>query len=257
MTEPVFPEFNTDGYDDDELLHFQQIINDLGDIRMKAIKTAIKDKYTQYYKKLIDEEQYEHFPGCCRYELQKVHKLKKKADTITDMKQGNNSHCFYTINFKPDSQNIEEIQKVMTDFTEKCKFVKDDYIYSIEQRSEDMATAGQGAHVHILFKKGDNAPSKIERAFKGKFFDKYVANCAALDYRYITEDKVTDKLEYIMGIKKKDKMPKVLIDRKWRKEHIGNDLWTSKNRPYQEKFEFAQEHDPILSKNGLNCVSYR
>lgn len=228
-TEPNFPIFDPSKYDDEELSEFHKIMGDLSDIKLKAIKTAIKDKYTQYYKKLIDEEQYEHFPSYCGDELKKLHTLKKKADNITDIKQGNNSHCFFTINFKPDCQDFENIEEVMTDFTTKCKFVKDDFAYAIEQRSEEIDSAGQGAHVHILFKKGDNAPSKIERAFKSKFFDKYVGNPAHLDYRYITLDKINEKLQYICGVKKKDKMPKVFVDREHRVNVKVKDIYFTKN----------------------------
>lgn len=215
--EVVFPKFDMSEYDDDDIEEFQKMINELRDIKHKAIKTAIKDKYTQYYKKLIDEEMYEQFPGYCGEELQRLHKVKQKADNITDVKQGNNTHCFFTINFKEDQQNMENIHEVMEDFTKKSSFVKDDYAYAIEQRSEEMEHAGKGSHVHILFKKGSNAPSKIQRAFKTKFFDKYVGTPAALDYRYIKDDKVEEKLKYICGIKQKEKMPKVIVDRIHRK----------------------------------------
>lgn len=233
---PNFPVFDPTKYDDDEIAEFNQIIGELHDIKLKAIKTAIKDKYTQYYKKLIDEELYEHFPGYCANELRNLHKLKVKADNITDVKQGNNSHCFFTVNFKPDSQDFENIEEVMNDFTSKSKFVKDDFIYSIEQRSEELESAGSGAHVHILFKKGDNAPSKIQRAFKTKFFDKYVGNPAHLDYRYITSDKVEEKVKYILGVKQKEKLPKVFVDREHRVKVGVKDFYlTPQYLPHAEK----------------------
>lgn len=227
--QPNFPHTDTSEYDDFDLEEFHKSRMELSKLKFTAIKTAMKDKMTQYYKKLIDEEQYEHFPGYAEEGLTQLHKLKVKADNITDIKQGNNTHCFFTINFKPDSQDIENVEEVMQDFTKKCSFVKDDFVYAIEQRSEEMETAGQGTHVHILFEKGNNAPSKIERAFKGKFFDKHVANVAALDYRYITQDKVKEKLEYICGVKKKDKMPKVYIDRQFREEKKVKDIYPHSN----------------------------
>lgn len=244
MSEPTFPTFDASKYDEEELLEFQQVMGELHDIKLKAIKTAIKDKYTQYYKKLIDEEQYEHFPSYCEMELRKLHKLKVKADNITDIKQGNNSHAFFTVNFKPDCQDFENIHEVMNDFTTKCKFVKDDFMYAIEQRSEELESAGSGAHVHILFKKGDNAPSKIERAFKQKFFDKYVGNPAHLDYRYITSDKVEEKMSYILGIKKKEKMCKVLIDRQHRLHKNVKDFYCTE--------QYLHNAEKIVKNNELN-----
>lgn len=214
--EPIFPEVkNLDDYDQHDLELFNNYKSQLEELKFSAIKTAIKDKYTQYYKKLIDEEQYQHFPGYAGEELKKVHKLKQKADNITDIKQGNNSHCFFTINFKPEYSTEEgatEVHNELKKFTKESKFVSDKFAYAIEQRSDNEENIN-GLHAHIIFEKGNNAPSKIQRAFKGKFFDKYVGSPACLDYRYITSDKVTQKLDYILGVKSKEKMGKVLIDR--------------------------------------------
>jgi len=99
----------------------------------------------------------------------------------------------------------------MSDFTKNCKYLSDQkHWYALEQRSEDSDT--HGVHCHILFEKGKNPPSKLQRAFKSKFFDKYVGSAACLDYKYITEDKFKDKLDYIKGVKHKDKMGKVEQD---------------------------------------------
>jgi hypothetical protein len=80
----------------------------------------------------------------------------------------------------------------------------------MEQRSEDEEVT-TGYHIHILFEKGDASPSKIERAFKNKFFDQYVGTVCALDWRYVKEHE--PKINYILGNKKDEKMPKVRIDR--------------------------------------------
>jgi hypothetical protein len=177
--------------------------------------TAIKDKYTQYYKKCIDDEHYKAFPKYTGDELRKIHKMKRTADNITDLKQGNNTHCFFTVNFKPEfstEEKAQEVDKELAEFMDKCKFTGDKYMYAIEQRGETPDTVN-GIHAHILFEKGSNAPSKIQRAFKTKFFDKYVGSPACLDYRYITQDRVDQKIDYMLGVKQKDKMVKVNNDR--------------------------------------------
>lgn len=214
MSEPIFPEFDFETADP----VLQDLATDIMNIKQSAIKQAIKDKYTQYYKRLIDEEQYQFLPSYCAPDLRKLHKLKTTVDNITDVKQGSNPYAFYTVNFRPEyDDKIEEIDDVMKDFTQKCKYLSEQkYAYTIEQRSEDDDT--KGIHCHIIFEKGKNPPSKLQRAFKNKFFDKYVGTNACLDYKYISEDKFKDKLEYIMGIKQKDKMAKVHQDRRLRKQ---------------------------------------
>lgn len=132
---------------------------------------------------------------------------------------------------KPEYDNkLGEIDEVMNDFAQKSKYIGNDYIYSVEQRSEDPTQGSHGTHVHILFKKHDNAPSKIQRAFTNKFFDKYVGTHAALDFRYLKEP---SKIEYIKGNKEKSKMPKVLIDRAI-KDRLSIPHWRARGE-FEEK----------------------
>lgn len=237
MTEPTFPEFDYENADP----VLQDLADEIFKIKHSAIKQAIKDKYTQYYKRLIDEEQYQYLPSYTAPDLKKLHKLKTTVENITDLKEGKNPYCFFTVNFKPEYDNkIEEIDTVMTEFTKKCTYFNDNkFAYSIEQRSEDDDT--KGVHCHILFEKGKIAPSKLQRAFKTKFFDKYVGTHAALDYKYIPEDKLKSKLEYLLGIKVKEKMSKVYQDRRLRKE---KGILQYHTKGYEEQcIEILKEHD--------------
>lgn len=246
MNSPDFPIFDISKYDDSEIAQFSEMNVEFNNLLLTAQKTAIKDKFTQYYKKLIDEEQYTDFHATAGHVLQRLHKLKIKADNITDIKQGKNSHCFYTINFKPEfsetNEKITEIEKELKDFSEKCKYVGDKFAYAIEQRSEDIEKIN-GVHCHILFEKGENAPSKIQRAFKNKFFDKFVGSPACLDYRYITSDKFNDKLKYILGLKHKDKLSKVKIDRQLRKNLGIKQIYT---KGYEDLIEKCVEDNEII-----------
>jgi hypothetical protein len=208
--------------DEDTYEEKNKLQNLFTQIKIKAQKRAIEDKLTQYYKKCIDEEQYQVFDKGAHIVLKEVHKMKTQADNITDLKQGKNPYCFYTVNFKPEKNkedSLEEIDSLMKKFVDKRAHLNgaENLIYSIEQRSEGDDPV-EGLHVHILFDKGKNAPSKIQRTFQTEFFDKWVGTHAALDYKYIGEDKVEGKVKYIMGIKDKDKMPKVERDRKM-KDH--------------------------------------
>ncbi len=227
MTEPVFPEFDYNNADWAD----RQVSDEFVALNLTAQKRAINDKLTQYYKRMIDEEQYMEFSYQATPALKKLHTLKQKCDNIADVKQGTNPYCFYTVNLRPEFDNkIEEIEKDLKEFCDKCKYLRDSqYCYSIEQRSEDDDT--KGLHMHILFDKGVNAPSKLQRAFKNKFFDKYVGSNACLDYKYITEQMFANKLKYILGVKKPEKMAKVFQDRRLREEkgiqHYYNNGYSS------------------------------
>lgn len=223
MTTPNIPKLIIDfeaekpDWNDDDISHYHQLTTEFATLKIKAMKRALEDKLTSYYKKLIDEEMYEHFPSSASDVLNEVHKLKTITDNITDVKNGKNEYCFYTVNFKPEfDKKFEEIDELVHSFATSQKYIKDNFCYAIEQRSEGDVPVG--VHCHILFKKGENSPSKIQRAFKNKFFDKYVGTPACLDYRYINDYK--EKLKYILGIKEKSKMPKVYHDRKIR-ETLG------------------------------------
>lgn len=224
--QPIFPKpIDFDSLEENEI---EDIMNDQSDftkIKLKAQKRAIEDKMTQYYKKLIDEEQYEHFSSTALIALKQLHAIKVKADNIYDLKNGANPYCFYTVNFKPEyDDKFETIEKEIKEFCSKQKYISQgQYAFSIEQRNEEGDC--KGIHAHILFEKGKNSPSKLKRAFNDKFFDKYVGSPASLDYRYVKSPE--NNLKYIMGMKTKDKMPKVYHDRKLKKG-LGLPVWNLK-----------------------------
>lgn len=198
------------------------------DLMIKAVRRAVSDKLSTYYKKLIDNDCLE---LCLGYGtendnriLDTLKELKLKTDNILDCKNGALKHCFFTINFQ-EGITPEEIVNVMRDFCQKCAYLKQaDYVWSLEQRSEVQGEE-HGFHVHICFTKDDNAPSKIQRAFKTKFFDKYVGNPNCLDYKYI--DDPANKIKYILGYKDENKMAKVIIDRLYKKANGIRDYYSS------------------------------
>lgn len=201
---------------DDDIAQYVTTQSEFDSLVMKAQKRAIEDKLTQYYKKMIDEELYQVFPTYAGGALRRVHDLKQQTDNIYDTKNGKHEYCFYTVNFKPEYDNkLDEVDKLLKEFANSQKYVKDNFCYTIEQRSE--GDEPSGVHCHILFKKGDFSPSKISRAFKNKFFDKYVGTPASLDYRYTND--YLEKLRYILGLKKSEKMRKVYADRRIRVTH--------------------------------------
>lgn len=207
-------------------IHYQQHILDerieFNKLVLKAQKRAVEDKLTQYYKRLIDEKLYDKFNEAAQDVLERLDGLQDICNNIMDVKQGQNQFCFFTINFKECS--MCEVGTVMEQYTKKCKFLQE-YVYSVEQRAESGSEVG--THVHILFTKAGNAPSKIQRAFTSFFFDKYVGTHAALDFKYIKDQSLArQKVEYIMGIKKPEKMPKVHNDRRLKDEY-GMRWWNN------------------------------
>lgn len=217
MNEPTFPSFpDQSDWTDDQLNAFNEEFKKSNSIVLKAQRRAIEDKLTSYYKKMIDEEHYETFHPCNIIALKQLHKTKKIADEIIDVKQGKNPYCFFTVNLKPEmgtEEHIEQFDAEMQNFTEKCKYLQNtNYVYSIEQRSEGSETV-HGVHAHIFFEKKDNSPSKLQRAFQNKFYDKWIGSPAALDYRYVGENKKIEKIKYILGHKEQSKMEKVYKDR--------------------------------------------
>lgn len=218
---PKFPTaVDTSTMDEEDIELFAEGRKLFNALKEKAQRRAIEDKMTQYYKKMIDEEDYSQFSPKATPVLKELHELKTQSEAYTDTKEGKNDYAFFTINLKPEvnkEENLEAFDDTMKDFTENCKYLKDnDYIYAIEQRSENECV--DGLHAHILFKKNDIAPSKLQRAFKNKFFDKW-CSAAALDYRYIKTEKLQQKIDYIKGIKEEPKMLKVKRDIEMKKRH--------------------------------------
>lgn len=212
---------------------------DFNNLWLKSQKRAIEDKLTSYFKKCIDYDEYDDFHSSTKLIIESLKPLKDKTNEIYDVKNGKNPFCFFTVNFKPEFQesDVAELFEVCQSFFSTTTYVKNgQYIWSLEQRSETDET--NGYHIHILFEKRDNSPSKIERAFKSKFFDKYVGTVASLDWKYVKESK--EKIKYIMGYKADAKMPKVRIDRIM-KDRLG--------LPYYENQGFQDEISKIKEEN--------
>lgn len=200
------------------------------DLIRKARERAISDKFTTYFKKLIDEDQWDAlYPNGPPPFMETLKDLKGKCDNILDTKNGKMNWCFFTVNFKEDVEH-EEIVKTMSAFCEKCAYI-DNYMWSIEQRSTDPGDY-YGFHVHILFSKDGNPPSKIQRAFKTKFFDKYVGKPEALDYKYVENPE--KRIKYILGVKDdKEKGAKTKCDKVFR-DTYGYQAYYTKGTIEQE-----------------------
>lgn len=208
--------------DEEELQRLMELQNSAMSLWLKGQKGAIEDKFRQYHRRFIDEGIYNRFHGAFYAVLKKLDDDKEFYDNIGDYKEGNNPYCFFTVNLRPEKATESSLIEFKTEFDtwlEKTTYMKDaQYIYSLEQRAEGDEPV-HGLHVHILFEKLKHSPSKLQRAFNNKFFDKWVATHAALDYKYISTQKLQEKIAYIMGKKEKSKMPKVLRDIKMKEAY--------------------------------------
>jgi hypothetical protein len=176
-------------------------------------KKAIADKCLQYYKAQLSEEVFTEFGPIYNKALKYLCVMKVVSDNVTDVKQGKNPYCFFTINLKPDKateEYLEEFSEFFKKFVDNCALIKGQYIYSLEQRSEGDEPMN-GLHINILFEKMNIAPSKLKVAFTRKLFESWVGTHAALDFRYIGST-YHNQIKYIMGIKAPPKMAKVRHD---------------------------------------------
>lgn len=207
-------------------------------VRQSARK-AIKDKMTNIFKTLIDNKRYDLIPANPTI-LKVLEEYSEITDNITDLKFGKCNWCFFTINYKDDYSH-EEVYETTKTFLEKCKFTKT-HLWSIEQRSEDHKQKDfYGFHVHILFHKDNNPPSKIYRAFKTKFFDKFVGNEKSINTKYVENPEGT--IKYILGNKKDDeKDAKIQQDEIFR-ELYGYKRYYLQGDQLQELVEKIKESD--------------
>jgi hypothetical protein len=114
-------------------------------------KKAIADKCLQYYKAQLSEEVFTEFGPIYNKALKYLCVMKVVSDNVTDVKQGKNPYCFFTINLKPDKateEYLEEFSEFFKKFVDNCALIKGQYIYSLEQRSEGDEPMN-GLHVNI------------------------------------------------------------------------------------------------------------
>lgn len=132
----------------------------------------------------------------------------------------NNSFMFFTINPKP-SVKLEDFLSLLKKSSTKTCF--SDYLYVVEQRGNNSATAGTGFHAHMLVRRNLNyKPSKL----KSRMMDTFKKTCNVFDDRlfnvkYCNTEWANDKVKYMThGGKTGDgKDIKQDIDVWWRAKH--------------------------------------
>lgn len=108
----------------------------------------------------------------------------------------NNKYMFFTINPKP-SVELENFLKVVAKAVTKTCFT--DYLYVIEQRGTNSATAGEGFHAHILVKRNlQYKPFKCKKNMQNTFSKMCdVTKEALFNVKYLNTEWALDKVAYI------------------------------------------------------------
>lgn len=135
--------------------------------------------------------------------------LKDQAEAVTTKPP----YMLVTVNPRPEVK-LPELKKAIEKFLRKKTISQ--YFYVYEVRTEDT-----GLHCHILLKY-DIKPYDFKRGAKNTF--KGVcdsSNPSCLNFKFIDEDTLPSKVEYLLGNKKDSKMKGVSQCRKFR---IANNL---------------------------------
>lgn len=132
----------------------------------------------------------------------------------------NNKYMFFTINPRP-SVKLEDFLKVTAKAVTKTCFT--DYLYVIEQRGTNSATAGKGFHAHILVKRNlKYKPCKCRDNMSNTFFKMCNVKAKHLfNVKYLNTEWANDKISYMQhGGKTEDgKDIKQDIDIWWREKN--------------------------------------
>ncbi len=140
--------------------------------------------------------------------------LKKKM-----AEEHNNKYMFFTINPKP-SVKLEDFRKVLKKSVTKTCFT--DYLYVLEQRGINSATAGKGFHAHILVKRNlAYKPFKCKKNMQNTFSKMCdVSKEALFNVKYLNTEWAVDKVNYIStgGKTGEGKEVKQNIDVWWRQK---------------------------------------
>lgn len=189
-------------------------------IRKKAYTQVIQKKFYDYYQQQIEEN-----PEFLTEKDSDI-QLKYAIAKLSDRKdQLSSTHIFLTINPKEGVILQDLISKV-----EKCikkKWITE-FTYSYEQRSEEEATAGHGAHCHIVINRGTE-PAKAKKELKNTFKDICnVDNPHCLNIQFRKGDGVTKAINYIKGTKADPaKQQKLKIDAIWRQQFALQPFYAS------------------------------
>ena len=188
--------------------------------KYKWIKQAYKEAYLQFYKSLFSRQFVSDFMNTGEVPYEPVNnEYRELIDKARDAVLTKPPYILLTINPRPDIKLLDFMKKVE-------KFVKrkmiSHYMYCYEVRNEE-----GGIHCHMLVRYVSK-PYDFKRGAKSTFKDICeVNNPQILNFRYITDEQLPDKIKYISGDKADKKQDSVQATKTFRNKHNLQDLYHS------------------------------
>ena len=150
---------------------------------------------------------------------------------------GKTDYAFITVNFDP-SKAFDECFKAAQKLAKRNIFEWSTWAH--EQRGTTPDQAGTGHHVHILAKL--SAPNAKTRAKSTVAHVCEVKNSAIFNWKYIPQEYINDKYEYITQSKALEKQAKQAIDKLWRSENKISTIYHNACQP--SLFEASSSSSP-------------
>lgn len=182
---------------------------------LKAYYESVYETYKTAFKRQMINDFCTEGKLPCVVESKVMNDLLQKQAAILMVKP---PYLFITIN--PAKDDLEALQKVVAKIIKK-KTVSD-YHYVYEVRKEN-----KGLHVHMLLKY-DDKPYNFKRGVKSTCKNICQSNNPnILNFKFIDEDKIQSKIDYMNGSKKDSKLPGVRASLVFRKENDLNSFYTN------------------------------
>lgn len=123
---------------------------------------------------------------------------------------------FLTVNFDP-SKSFTECFKAAQKLGKRKIWEWSCWVH--EQRSPEGGRAGEGHHIHLLAKIKQQTASAKTRAKSTVCTVCAVENSAIFNWKYIPEQYLFDKYQYMVGSKALEKQAKQSVDKSWREKN--------------------------------------
>lgn len=189
------------------------------DIIDKAYKDALYDFYKHAFKAQIvcDFMQEGTIPYVPSNQVQKQLLDKAIANACTKP-----PYCFLTINPKPGI-TLSELQKKVEKFVKRKFIHAHKYVYEIRKEND------QGLHCHMLVHYTCK-PYDLKRGAKSTFNAICNVNDPhILNFVFIKNEDINQKVEYMKGMKQDKKLPGVKLTQLYRKKHKLLDIYESES----------------------------
>jgi len=148
MSSTAYDEYNKIGKLDDHIESEKNVL--MRQMQCQSLKNVLMRNFERHWQTLIDE-------GDADEIIPILKEMKEKKDD-----KFKSDYLFITINPSPNVSIIEFLKLLPR--IDKKVWIKQ-YLYVIEQRSENLAELGKGFHLHLLINKGDFRFSHASREF--------------------------------------------------------------------------------------------